>query len=108
MLGIKNLTLLKITKVKPWEIFFDYNNKHYFLHGKNEEYEEFQELYERYLDKNGNYTLEFIKGCSETEDVKSIYIKNAYGKSIVYSQIDKDFFVKQLMKYGFVKTINID
>lgn len=107
MLEIEDLSLLKITKVKPWTISFDYDNKHYFLHGRNEEYEEFQELYEKYLDKDGNYTLKFIKGRFGKEYVKSVYIKNAYGKAMVYSQIDKEFFVKQLMKYGFVKPINI-
>ena len=101
MFKIEDLSLLKITRIKPWAILFDYDNKHYFLHGKNEEYDEYQELYERSLDKNGNYTLKFIKGRLGAENIKSVYIKNLYGKSMVYSQIDKEFFVKQLVRYGF-------
>lgn len=26
---MNDLLLLEITKVKPWAIYFDYNNKHY-------------------------------------------------------------------------------
>lgn len=42
MFKIEDLSLLKITKIKPWAILFDYDNKHYFLHGKNEEYDEYR------------------------------------------------------------------
>lgn len=34
MFKIEDLSLLKITKIKPWAILFDYDNKHYFLHGE--------------------------------------------------------------------------
>ena len=50
---MKDLSLLEITKVKPWTIYFDYGNKHYLLHGKADGCESIQELYERQLDKNG-------------------------------------------------------
>lgn len=29
---MNDLSLLEITKVKPWAIYFDYDNKHYLLH----------------------------------------------------------------------------
>ena len=38
---MNDLLLLEITKVKSWDIYFDYDNKHYLLHGKVDDYESF-------------------------------------------------------------------
>lgn len=36
MINIQDVSLLKITKVKNWSILFDYDDKHYLLHGVDE------------------------------------------------------------------------
>lgn len=100
---MNDLSLLEITKVKPWAIYFDYDNKHYLLHGKADGYESIQELYERQLDKNGNYDLIFIKSKYGRDYLDSGYIKSISRKTIVYNQIDKEYFREQLTRSGFVE-----
>ena len=99
---MNDLSLLQITKVKPWAIYFDYDNRHYLLHGKADGYESIQELYERQLDKNGNYDLIFIKSRYGKDYLASGYIKSVSRMTIVYNQIDKEYFRDQLIRSGFV------
>ena len=108
-MGIKmdDLSLLQITKVKPWAIYFDYDNIHYLLHGKADGYESIQELYKRQLDKNGNYDLIFIKSRYGEDYFASNYIKSIDQKTIVYNQIDKEHFREQLIRSGFVENESI-
>ena len=103
---MKDLSLLEITKIKPWAIYFDYGNKHYLLHGKADSYESIQELYERQLDKNGNYGLIFIKSRYGRDYFVSDYIKSMNQKTIVYNQIDKEYFRGQLTRSGFIENEN--
>lgn len=103
---MNDLSLLEITKVKPWAIYFDYDNKHYLLHGKADGYESIQELYERQLDKNGNYDLIFIKSRYGRDYLVSDYIKSMNQKTIVYNQIDKEYFREQLTRSGFIENEN--
>jgi hypothetical protein len=98
---VKDLSKLKITKVKSWAIYFDYDNEKYLLHGSSEDYEHSIRLYKRIW--NGKkYELDCIFGkFTITEDVKYKYIKPINAKyfkkdTIVYSQIDKEYFVKKL------------
>lgn len=100
---MSDLSLLQITKVKPWAIYFDYDNRHYLLHGKADGYESIQELYERQLDKNGNYELIFVKSRYGKDYLASGYIKSIDRKTIIYNQIDKEHFRKQLIRSGFVE-----
>ena len=104
---MNDLSLLEITKVKSWAIYFDYDNKHYLLHGKVDDYESIQELYERQLDKNGNYGLIFIKNRYGRDYLVSDYIKSMNQKTIVYNQIDKEYFREQLARSGFVENESI-
>ena len=61
MINIQDVSLLKITKVRDWSILFDYDGKHYLLHGTCEIGEpDRQELYERNLNQNGKYDLSVL------------------------------------------------
>lgn len=104
---MNDLSLLKITKVKPWAIYFDYDNKHYLLHGKADGYESIQELYERQLDENGNYDLIFIKSRYGRDYLANGYIKSINKRTVVYNQIDKEYFREQLIRSGFVENESI-
>lgn len=107
MLTIKSLHHLKITKIKPWSIYFDYEDRHYLLHGKSELGEgSWQEFYERELDENGKYNLISLGCCNYATDcVTSDYIKAQNGKTTVYSQVDKAYFAYMLTKRGFANGI---
>lgn len=106
MIDIKDLSLLKIKKVKKWVIFFDYDNKHYFIHG-NYEFGEgsWQELYERELNCCGKYNLKRMATICSTDRVADDYIKKQKGNTIVYSQVDKKYFAYKLTKRGFATGI---
>ena len=70
-LEIKNLSLLKITKVKDWAIYFDYDDAKYLLHTSSEDCETSTTLFRRKsLNNFGKYELEYI--CS------------SYGNNIPY------------------------
>ena len=103
MINIDDLDSLKITKVKDWAIYFDYDNRHYLLHGSSELGEgSWQDLYERYLDSNGHYELRHIKSIMYlSEYCAHDYILRQKGKTIVYKNIDKEYFVYKLTKRGF-------
>ena len=106
IIDIQDFSLLKVTKVRDWSICFDYDDKHYLLHGTSETGEgSWQELYERELDKNGKYKLTFISNKYGDDYVAYDYIKRQNGKTIVYSMVDKDFFVYKLTKRGFATGI---
>lgn len=102
MINITDLSLLKITRVRPWSILFDYGDKHYLIHGSYETGEgSWQELYERELDTNGKYNLLRLKTVDGDDDVKQDYIKRQRGKTIVYRNVDKAYFSYKLTKRGF-------
>lgn len=106
MLNITDLSLLKITRVRRWAICFDYDNKHYLIHGSYEMGEgSWQELYERELDANGKYSLIRLKTANGKDDVADDYIKKQRGKTIVYRNIDKEYFAYKLTKRGFAHGI---
>lgn len=107
MLSITDLSLLKITKVKDWAICFDYDGRHFLIHGTSELGEgSGQDFYERILDENGHYELKHIKSkWFEDEYVAYDYIKRQNGKTIVYKNIDKEYFVYKLTKRGFATGI---
>lgn len=107
MLHITDLSLLRITKVKPWSICFDYDGKHYLVLGKSELGEgSWQEFYERKLNENGKYNLVKLGCCNyATDSVASDYIKKQAGKTTVYSHINKVYFVYVLTKHGFASGV---
>lgn len=106
MINITDLSLLKITRVRPWSILFDYGDKHYLIHGSYEMGEgSWQELYERELDANGKYNLLRLKTVNGDDDVKQDYIERQRGNTIVYKNIDKEYFAYKLAKRGFATGI---
>lgn len=108
IIEIRDTSSLKITRVRDWSILFDFEDKHYLIHGKYECGEgSWQELYERELYESGKYKLNFIKNITGDEHVASDYIKNWSWnkKSIVYSQIDMDYFALKLTQRGFATGI---
>lgn len=110
-LEIKDLSLLKITKVKDWAVYFTYDTEKYLLHGSSDGGDNSMTLYLRIpFGSDGKYKLEPIKGKWSSTDYVSSYIKvnkvgNGKNKTIHYSEIDKEFFVKQLTNDGFVSGI---
>lgn len=105
--NITDLSLLKITKVKGWAICFDYDGRHFLIHGTSEPGEgSGQTLYERTLDEKGRYKLNPINCKWYVEEyVRHDYIKRQKGKTIVYKNVDKEYFAYKLTKRGFATGI---
>ena len=100
MLEIKDLSKLKITKVKYWAIYFDYDGEKYLLHGSSVDYEYSITLYKRVpLDNNGKYSLETIYGRFTSTDCIDEFLKQKHPKC--YKHIDKEYFVKKLTYNGY-------
>lgn len=96
-LYINDLNKLKITRVRDWRINFKYDNVLYSFNCHEDGSDSSTVLI--------NWdTKEVIKGQYGNLYVNN-YIKvnyNNYNKPTIYSHIDKEYFVKQLYKNGFV------
>lgn len=94
-LEINDLDKLKITRVKYYLIYFDYDGEHYMLINDTDE-DAHLSLYRRNITDKGFVTLEFITGRITTLSIGS-FIRYA-GKQMVYANINKEYFVKTLVK----------
>lgn len=100
---ITDLSKLKITKIKDWAIHFTYDNEKYLLHGSCCDYEYSSNLYKR-IPINNKYELVYIAGeCTCDDYIKGEFIKEYYKRTLVYNQIDKEYFVNQLVKWEFAE-----
>lgn len=102
LLKINDLSKLKIRKVKSYKIYFDYDNKSYLLIDDSDE-DSHMSLYKRNFVAENRIQLEFISGAY-TSDINQ-YIKDISKKQpthIVYSNIDREYFVKKLVEHGLV------
>lgn len=110
MLYINDLSKLKITKVNIWKIYFDYADKHYMLIDDSDE-DAHISLYERIIDSNGKVELEFITGQILCGWVMQ-YIRNISTtkrpKTLVYSLIDRMYFVKRITLAGLADSVYKD
>lgn len=107
-INIEDLSKLKITKIADFRIYFNYDGKHYMLI-ENRDDDAVISLYEREISDKG-----FVKTrCMQSEIayrmdiesfIKDISAKNKSGH-IVYANIDKEYFVKQLMKIGYADSL---
>lgn len=107
-LNIEDLSKLKITKIADFRVYFDYDGKHYMLI-ENRDDDAVISLYEREISDKG-----FVKTrCMQSEIayrmdiesfIKDISARNKSGH-IVYVNLDKEYFVKQLMKIGYADSL---
>ena len=111
MLNIDNLDKLKITKIKPWCIYFTYDNKYYMVHEDSEGYYGYINLYERIINENGTVmdtipletNVTYYSGISNVSEL----IKNKYTNTkrcLIYKHLDKEYFVKKLTMSGYIKS----
>lgn len=104
----KDLNKLKITKVKPWSIYFDYDDKHYMIHESGVGGRYSTSLYERIFDKFGNVLECRNIFCADNCLDIAKFIGNNFkynsthdSINITYNQINKFQFVDALYEYGF-------
>lgn len=94
---------IKITKVKPWAIYFDYEDKKFLLHESSDCYESSTTLYER-IHKNGKYELKTIKSYYG-QIISLNYFSKKSGRT--YSQINTNIFLRKLVYKGLVQNKKI-
>lgn len=100
-INITDLKKLKITKVRPWKIYFKYENKNYMLISENED--EHISFFEREI-SNGKIRLHFINSTNTWGGIQSFIkdISKHAVTNVVYTNIDKEFFVKKLIALDLV------
>lgn len=98
---IKDLTKLKITKLTSWKIYFDYDGVHYMIIDDSDE-DSHLSLYKRNI-SNGKVRLTLVNERITTAGIWYFIrdISKRHPKSIVYSNIDREYFVKKLLELGF-------
>lgn len=89
---------IHIYKVKPWCIYFKYEDKYYMVHTSSDGYEEDTTLYEKEINEKGNYKLKEIK-CKYGGFDYDKYINNPY------KFINKNEFIYNLTKRGLCYSI---
>ena len=107
-MDIQDLSKLKITKIKPWAIYFTYNNEKYLLKGRSSDYEYDIQLYHRIpINNKGQFQLEWIAGRMWTTDNIANYFIKDYGRkhTVIYSHINKEYFVKKLVRKEFCTSL---
>lgn len=96
---IKDIDKLRITKVKYWKVHFEYDGTKYVLVDTSDEDRHISLYVRRYNEEKGYYYSEFINGrislTTPGDMIKFI------GKGEVYSQVDKEHFVKSLVRLEF-------
>ena len=102
MLDIQDLDKLKITKIKNWCVYFEYGIEKYLLHGSSEYGEYGIDLYRRHVDEYGRWELEEMSFMeSNATNGCLCFIKDCRTKkTIVYSHVDKEYFVKKMSWHG--------
>lgn len=95
---------IKITKAKPWAIYFNYENKKFLLHESSDCYESSTTLYERIL-KNGKYELETIASYYG-QIITLNYLNAKIGRT--YKQVDIKNFLRKLVYHDLVQNKKIN
>lgn len=104
-LNIKDLKLFKVTKIKPWAIYFTYDNERYLLHGRSCDYEYDVTLYKRIYEK-GKFRLKHLKSeISDTDQIMYNFLPHDRRKNIIYKHIDNKKFIKKLSYKGFCRSV---
>lgn len=98
---IDDLSKLKITKVTTWKIYFDYDGVHYMIIDDSDE-DSHISFYKRDID-NGKVRLTLVNQKITCMSVGRFIkdISRKHPKHLVYSNVDREYFVKQLVKIGF-------
>ena len=110
-LEIKDLNKLKITKVKNYIIYFEYDNEKYFLKQSEKHngygYDDCITLNRKiYVNKN-RYTLEIIYDKLIELSIYGEFVSKNWNnkKGDTYKNFDKEYFVKRLEYYGICHTL---
>lgn len=105
---IKDLNKLRFKRVKPWSIKFVYADETFLIHLCDcPEEDNTLELYAVEHNEVGNSKLELLNANITTKTpmdfIKDISNPFCHKKTITYSNIDKQYFVKKLVEIGWCK-----
>ena len=103
-LVIAELTQLRFKKIKDYKVQFSYGDKEYILLSKDDD-DCILILVERIKVRENRYILNHIKSvisCKQPMDFIKDNISKAKPYHLVYSNIDKEWFIKQMIKIGLI------
>ena len=101
-INITDISKLKITKVKPWKLYFEYDNTEYMLIDDTDE-DAHISLYKRHKLPSGNHRVECINGAITCMGIHGFIrdISKKRPEHLVYANIDRNYFVLNLIELGF-------
>ena len=101
-LKIIDSSKIKITKLKDWAIYFDYDSDKYLLHESVDGYDSSIALYKRIPSNDfGKYELEWMKSDNFVDIPTIEYNKKHKHWSGTYSQINIEKFVYDMTYDGY-------
>lgn len=108
-INIKDLSLLRFKKCKQYKILFIYDKSEYLLISDNDD-ESYLSLYERVKVADNRYTLKLIAGAITVYDAGDLIndISKRKPEHTVYSNIDREYFVKMLTSIGLIESLYSD
>lgn len=118
-LTITDLDKLQITKIKPFKVYFTYDNERYMLHENSDGYYGYIDISKRILNEYGSVIrVEYLNTVTADYNLESIYelIRPIQLKQTIsliklgiklgnYKLIDKEFFVRKLTEYGYIHSL---
>lgn len=104
ILLITDLNKLQITKIRYDKLYFKYNEQRYFVVANYDCGDSWYSLYKKSpCGKSWNVKLITTSGWCNADIKYLLDDKSRRSRNIVYSHIDKKFFVEQLVKNNLVK-----
>lgn len=100
---ITDLNKLKITKIRYNKLYFKYNEQRYFIIANYDCGDMWYSLYRKYFIDGWKVDLITTSGWCYADINSLLDDKSRRSRNIVYSHIDKKFFVEQLVKNNLVK-----
>lgn len=97
MLKIDNINKLKFTKIRDWRINFKYNNVQYSLNGVDD-----CESIIRLINLDTREEVSSIYGNLYSYNYIKAEKYDNYNKPLIYSHIDKLYFVERLYEFGLI------
>lgn len=97
MLKIDDINKLKFTKIRDWRINFKYDNVQYSLNGVDD-----CESIIRLINLDTKEEVASIYGNLYAYDYIKVKTYDNHNKPLIYSHIDKLYFVESLYKYNLI------
>ena len=102
---INAASTVKITRIKPWAIYFTCNDKRYFLLDRwdTDDGNSYLQLYEKEIFSNGRYQVKPLRDGTLCGSVYNFIKYRTENKRPTLSEIDIGYFISRLFEDGYAE-----